>query len=302
MESNTTGNYESADVKDYVCSFIHESGKRCTSRIYPYASGAESSYQLRYDSIYCEEHLDQTSLSDRWNYSSGYLFGTIVFSLIIVGTLVGIWGDSTPEGKQMVLGLTIFVSGGFLLWIRSIVNKIIVPEKFSQEIISSWDYYEREVERKISEKTGHCEGKRDNGSTCRANISGYTMWFCPTCGKNTELDCMRRDGCVGGGDVRPNGHISLSRKNDYRITCEEHSDQHEEIMQSWRKGSSGTSALSDAIDLLSESRKTGLVDVVDTLTASWCPVCDSKMEGGSGKGTHYCANCQQRFDEYGVAY
>jgi len=46
----------------------------------------------------------------------------------------------------------------------------------------------------------------------------------------------------------------------------------------------------------------GLGDVIDVVGGAWCPVCDTKMEGGpGGRRKWFCPSCAQLFDENGNA-
>ena len=46
----------------------------------------------------------------------------------------------------------------------------------------------------------------------------------------------------------------------------------------------------------------GGLDYLESATASWCPVCGSKMEGGpGGSRRHFCPDCGQVFDSNGNA-
>ena len=50
-----------------------------------------------------------------------------------------------------------------------------------------------------------------------------------------------------------------------------------------------------------KSRYGGL-DYLESATASWCPVCGGKMEGGpGGNRRHFCPSCGQMFDSNGNA-
>ncbi len=50
------------------------------------------------------------------------------------------------------------------------------------------------------------------------------------------------------------------------------------------------------------SNRIGLVDVIETATASWCPHCSTRMEGGpGGRRKWFCPGCGQLFDANGNA-
>ena len=50
------------------------------------------------------------------------------------------------------------------------------------------------------------------------------------------------------------------------------------------------------------NKSVGVIDYLDSATASWCPVCGGKMEGGpGGNRRHFCPSCGQMFDSNGNA-
>ena len=50
------------------------------------------------------------------------------------------------------------------------------------------------------------------------------------------------------------------------------------------------------------NKSVGVIDYLDSATASWCPVCGGRMEGGpGGSRRHYCPSCGQLFDSNGNA-
>ena len=86
------------------------------------------------------------------------------------------------------------------------------------------------------------------------------------------------------------------------ICCERHKDQEASII-SKSKPRGDNSALIEASNLLSGSSSSGkVVRAVEAITASWCPVCDTKMEGGPRPGSHWCPGCDQFLDSRGVAF
>ena len=67
-------------------------------------------------------------------------------------------------------------------------------------------------------------------------------------------------------------------------------------------------SISEANKILTDTKKGGspstgstIVSLAASLSASWCPHCGSKMEGGPYPKSWYCASCAQIFDEKGVA-
>ena len=50
------------------------------------------------------------------------------------------------------------------------------------------------------------------------------------------------------------------------------------------------------------NKSVGVIDYLDSATASWCPVCGGRMEGGpGGSRRHFCPSCGQLFDSNGNA-
>ena len=129
--------------------------------------------------------------------------------------------------------------------------------------------------------------------------------------------------CNGCGKNRPSSKFSnkqFSKKSDVRrcrdcIKAEVKTreiKEHREMVQSesWQKWSKEVADAADraAVDLVKKwdlerpSNRIGLVDVIETATASWCPHCGTRMEGGpGGRRKWFCPGCGQLFDANGNA-